>query len=54
VFSEKISTRIKVRPEFAKALTLAQEIKQAAPDQQVILTVHEMKRLARNAVELMA
>ncbi len=54
VFSEKISTRIKVRPEFAKALTLAQEIKQAAPGQQVILTMHEMKRLARNAAELMA
>ncbi len=54
VFSEKISTRIKVRPVFEKALTLAQEIKQAAPDQQVILTVHEMKRLARNAAELMA
>lgn len=53
VFSEKISTRIKVRPEFEKALALAHEIKQAAPDQQVILTVHEMKRLARNAAELM-
>lgn len=53
VFSEKISTRIKVRPELEKALTLAHEIKTAAPDQPVILTVHEMKRLARNAVELM-
>jgi DNA invertase Pin-like site-specific DNA recombinase len=52
VFSEKISTRIKIRPEFEKALTLAHEIKQAAPRQQVILTVHEMKRLARNAAEL--
>jgi len=54
VFSEKISTRIKVRPEFEKALTLAHEIKHAAPNQPVILTVYEMKRLARNAAELMA
>ncbi|MCI2424040.1 recombinase family protein [Saccharopolyspora sp. K220] len=53
VFSEKISTRIKIRPEFEKALALAHEIKQAAPRQQVVLTVHEMKRLARNAAELM-
>ncbi|AHH97686.1 hypothetical protein KALB_4324 [Kutzneria albida DSM 43870] len=42
VFSEKISTRIKFRPELEKALTLAHEIKTAAPDQPVILTVHEM------------
>jgi DNA invertase Pin-like site-specific DNA recombinase len=53
VFSEKISTRIKIRPELEKALTLAHEIKTAAPDQPVILTVHEMTRLARNAAELM-
>jgi DNA invertase Pin-like site-specific DNA recombinase len=53
VFSEKISTRIRVRPEFEAALTLAREIKTTAPDQPVILTVHEMKRLARNAAELM-
>ena len=53
VFSEKISTRIKIRPELEKALTLAHEIKTAAPDQPVILTVHEMKRLPRNAAELM-
>ncbi len=53
VFSEKISTRIKVRPELEKALTLARDIKEAAPDQPVILTVHELKRLARNAAELM-
>jgi len=32
VFSEKISSRIKVRPEFEKALALARDIKQAAPD----------------------
>ncbi len=54
VFSEKISTRVKVRPELEKALTLAHEIRRAAPGQPVILTVHELKRLARNAAELMA
>lgn len=54
IFSEKISSRIKVRPELVKALALARDIKQAAPDQPVILTAHEMKRLARNAAELMA
>ena len=53
VFSEKISTRVRVRPELENALTLAREIKHAAPDQPVILVVAEMKRLARNAAELM-
>lgn len=53
VFSEKISSRIKHRPEFDKALTLARDIKAAAPDQAVILCVHELKRPARNAAELM-
>ena len=53
VFSEKISTRVRVRPELENALALAREIKHAAPDQSVILTVAEMKRLARNASELM-
>jgi DNA invertase Pin-like site-specific DNA recombinase len=53
IFSEKISTRIKVRPELERALRLARDIKEAAPDQPVILTVHELKRLARNAAELM-
>jgi hypothetical protein len=37
------------RPELVKA----HDIKEAAPDQEVILTVHELKRLARNAAELM-
>ncbi|MFJ6612502.1 recombinase family protein [Streptomyces sp. NPDC091289] len=54
VFSEKISTRVKERPELEKALTLAREIKAAAPNQPVILTVVEMKRLARSAAELMS
>lgn len=53
IFSEKISTRVRVRPELENALALALEIKQAAGDQVVILTVAEMKRLARNAAELM-
>jgi hypothetical protein len=52
VFSEKISTRVKVRPELEQALRLCRDIKDAAPGQAVILTVHEMKRLARNAAEL--
>jgi len=54
IFSEKISTRIKVPPELENALKLARDIKEAAPDQPVILIVHELKRLPRNAAELMA
>jgi DNA invertase Pin-like site-specific DNA recombinase len=53
IFSEKISTRVKVRPEFVKALEFAQTIKKAVPHQRVILTVHEMKRLGRGAAELL-
>jgi len=53
VFSEKISTRVKVRPEFVKVLEFAQTIKKAVPHQRVILTVHEMKRLGRGAAELL-
>lgn len=44
---------MKTRPELEAALKLAYDIKEAAPDQEVILTVHELKRLARNAAELM-
>jgi len=51
--SEKISTRVRVRPELEQALTLCRDIKGVAPGQVVILAVHEMKRLARNAAELM-
>jgi DNA invertase Pin-like site-specific DNA recombinase len=54
IFAEKISTRIKVRPEFIKAMNYARSIKQAVPHQRVILTVHEMKRLGRGAAELLA
>jgi Resolvase, N terminal domain len=53
IFSEKISTRIRIRPELQNAIQLVRDIKGAAPDQTVILTVHEIKRLARNAAELM-
>ncbi|MFH8558841.1 recombinase family protein [Streptomyces celluloflavus] len=52
-FTEQISTRVKVRPELAKALASARQFKEAAPDTPVILTVHELKRLAGNAAELM-
>jgi DNA invertase Pin-like site-specific DNA recombinase len=44
---------IKIRPELEAARQLARDIKQAAPGQDVIVTVHEIKRLARNAAELM-
>lgn len=54
IFSEKISTRIKVRPEFTKAMEYARTIKTAVPHQRVIFTVHEMKRLGRGAAELLA
>lgn len=54
VFKEQISTRVKVRPELEKALALAHQFKEAAPDTPVIFTVHELKRLARNAAELMS
>jgi DNA invertase Pin-like site-specific DNA recombinase len=53
VFSEKISTRVKVRPELEAALALCRDIKSAAPGQAVVFTVHELKRPARNAAELM-
>ncbi|NUR88083.1 MAG: recombinase family protein, partial [Nonomuraea sp.] len=54
IFAEKISTRIQMRPELAAALALCRDIKSAAPGQSVIFTVHELKRPARNAAELMA
>ncbi|MFE9883003.1 recombinase family protein [Streptomyces sp. NPDC005784] len=53
VFKEQISTRVKVRPELERVLALAHQFKEAAPETPVILTVHELKRLARNAAELM-
>ncbi|MEU4827104.1 recombinase family protein [Actinomadura sp. NPDC023710] len=54
IFSEKISTRVKVRPEFEKALAAARQIKAHAPHCRVIVTVYEMKRLGRDASELTA
>ena len=54
VFSEKISTRVRVRPQFQEALKTAREIKAHAPHCRVILTVYEMKRLGRDAAELTA
>lgn len=54
IFSEKISTRIRVRPQFEAALTLAREIKAHAPHCRVLFTVYEMKRLGRDAAELTA
>ncbi|MFJ9343800.1 recombinase family protein [Streptomyces sp. NPDC101733] len=54
VFCEKISSRVRVRPQFEAALTLAREIKAHAPHCRVPFTVYEMKRLARDAAELIA
>ena len=54
VFKEQLSTRVKVRPQLEKSLVLAHQFKEAAPDTPVIFTVHELKRPARNAAELMS
>ncbi|MGE7439786.1 recombinase family protein [Kitasatospora sp. NPDC001175] len=54
IFSEKISTRIRVRPQFETALALARGIKAHAPHCRVLFTVYEMKRLGRDAAELTA
>ncbi|MER5628276.1 recombinase family protein [Streptosporangium sp. NPDC002544] len=54
IFSEKISTRVRVRPQFEAALALARQIKAHAPYCRVIVTVYEMKRLGRDAAELTA
>jgi hypothetical protein len=53
VLSEKISTRVKHRHEYARALQLARDFKETAPEQVVIFVVHDLKRPARTAVELM-
>ncbi|MEU8250983.1 recombinase family protein [Nonomuraea sp. NPDC048916] len=53
ISSEKISTRVKVRLEFAKAMEYARTIKSAVQHQRVIFTVHETKRLSRGAAELL-
>ncbi|MER6399339.1 recombinase family protein [Kitasatospora sp. NPDC001603] len=54
IFSEKVSSRVRVRPQFEAALTVAREIKAHAPHCRVLFTVYEMKRLGRDAAELTA
>ncbi len=54
IFSEKISTRVRVRPKFEAALDTCRQIKAHAPHCRVILTVNEMKRLGRDSAELTA
>ncbi|WP_327286701.1 recombinase family protein [Streptomyces sp. NBC_01205] len=54
IFAEKISTRVRVRPQFEAALAAAREIKAHAPHCRVIFTVNEMKRLGRDAAALTA
>jgi DNA invertase Pin-like site-specific DNA recombinase len=54
VFQEEASVRVKARPELTKALRLAVTIRNSGAGQPVILTVHELRRLARDAAELMA
>lgn len=51
---QKISTHIRVRPQFEAALGAAREVKAHVPHCRVILTVYEMKRLGRDAAELTA
>ncbi|MEU8874509.1 recombinase family protein [Streptomyces javensis] len=53
VFQEQLSTRIKVRPELEKALALARQCKEVVHQTPVVFTVHELKRLTRNAPEPM-
>ncbi|MGP3756861.1 recombinase family protein [Streptomyces sp. IBSNAI001] len=47
IFSEKISTRVRVRPKFEEALRTARKTKAHAPHCRVIFTVYEMKRPRR-------
>ncbi|WP_077490964.1 recombinase family protein [Sinomonas mesophila] len=54
IFAEKVSTRVRVRPEFENALDACRQIKAHAPHCRVILTVYEMKRLGRDSAELTA
>ncbi|MFI8390330.1 recombinase family protein [Streptomyces sp. NPDC085540] len=54
IFAEKISTRVRVRPQFEAALAAAREIKAHAARCPVIFAVNEMKRLGRDAAELTA
>ncbi|MFF3159254.1 recombinase family protein [Streptomyces sp. NPDC057910] len=47
VFHEKVSTRVKVWPQYEKAVAMAVRFKTLHPGVQVILTVHEFRRLGR-------
>lgn len=51
IFSEQISTRVKVRPELEKALALAHQFKEAAPETPVVITAlrqdHVMVRVVQ-------
>ncbi|MFC4117506.1 recombinase family protein [Nonomuraea zeae] len=52
-FAEKISSRVRVRPQFEAALALARQIKAHAPHCRVIVTVYEMKRLGRDDIVIL-
>jgi DNA invertase Pin-like site-specific DNA recombinase len=54
IYQEQVSTREEHRPRLAAAISHARTIKQAVPDQAVYLSVHELKRLGRGAVELVS
>ncbi|MGW4641627.1 recombinase family protein [Sphaerisporangium sp. NPDC004334] len=54
IFAEKVSTRVRVRPQFEAALEACRQVKAHAPHCRVILTVYEMKRLGRDSAELTA
>ncbi|WP_239576212.1 recombinase family protein, partial [Streptomyces californicus] len=54
VFSEKISTRIRVRPSSKPPSPRPARSKRTHTHCRVILTVYEMKRLGRDAAELTA
>lgn len=47
MFHEKVSTRVKVWPEYEKAVAMARRFKRLHPDVQVVLSVHEFRRLGR-------
>lgn len=47
IFSEKVSTRVRTRPELAKAIDFARELRTTGLD--VTLVVHEHKRLGRGS-----
>jgi DNA invertase Pin-like site-specific DNA recombinase len=54
IFSEEVAASVKARPERERALLLARDLMAATPGRVVIVTVHELRRLARDAAELMS